>query len=157
MSRALPIANKPRETIWGVTLHAQQRQAERWPTRWDRAIWTDVVTQILDGIEGIGTRRAVLVRRAQPDRTEAVRRGGWDRATESECWLVEAPDGPARVWWVPREAVVSTVMGPDFSTRTFLRQRMHKTTTGAGRTAQDNRRAIMARIHEREDRDGGEG
>ena len=142
--------------IPGVSFHAIQRQAERWPTPWSREVWLDVVDQILRGAEGVGDRRALLVRIAEPDRKEAVRRGGWDRASNSECWLVESPDGPVRVWWSPAVALVTTVMGPwqEHNSHQMLRREGHN--RPSSRTARDERERIFGRLRAREDREAGE-
>lgn len=102
----------------------------------------------------MGERRAVLVRVAEPDRTEALRRGGWDKAGVSECWLVEAPDGPARVWWVPRTATLTTVIGPgnEFNSAALLRRYGHRHRAPM-KAALDERDRIFSRLRAREDRE----
>lgn len=143
--------------IPGVSIHAMQRQAERWPTPWSREVWLDVVTQILRGAEGVGDRRALLVRIAEPDRKVAIRRGGWDRASISECWLVLAPDGPARVWWSPVSAIATTVMGPtgEFNSQRMLQRDHGHAKRVVNRRAHSERERIVERLRAREDREQG--
>lgn len=108
-----------------VSIHARERQIERWGEAWPIEVWLDVARQILD-------RRAVLVRADPPESVPEGKMPG-------EVWLVVTPVGEVRVVWNPNRAVIATVFGPpgEFNTAKFAKRMLGHTTDRARDRAGD--------------------
>ncbi len=125
------VREKLGQPIPGVTAHARQQQIERWGSVWSREAWLRVVQQIVE-------RSAVLVR-AYP-----VRKAD---SEPSELWLVQSPDGPARVVWRPNAALVVTVLGSaaEYNSAQYGRQVLGRQRFPAREGAHNTHRGSRAR------------